>query len=396
VSEYSGDHYLAPDNDEWDQLQAVVAELEESLMGCENIVAKLACICDALRMLRTADGIPPDSALPDQPSYDTYRSPVEEDEGDPPSGWETWPEWKVAKCKGAQKIMDDIVDWMSTLIQWSGAGMTLTFVVLESALVATTIIPPVGVVMMIASLIAIIGLSLIQQAAQDWIVEHKQCLVCAIFNAATVSQARADLEAYIDAEWDIAGSPAVFRHLLNDKTLSRIFDGNLPDYDDWKGGYSAAYCAVCSTAVTGSDWWASPLDENYNTLSGASPGCWDGVVPSEQVMCGLIWRVQNMSGSSLLLKCMSNHEAGCDGGYFWPNTSQHCPDGVYFSYKAFEFNNAECKAQLCPTATEHPVAGVALVQPPDVSAGFHFTGDGRYVEIVFLYQVFKGIAPPCQ
>ncbi|GAG68916.1 unnamed protein product, partial [marine sediment metagenome] len=30
-------YYIAPDNDEWDEIEAITAELEETLMGCEDI-----------------------------------------------------------------------------------------------------------------------------------------------------------------------------------------------------------------------------------------------------------------------------------------------------------------------------------------------------------------------
>lgn len=53
VSEYHDSYYLAPDNDEWDELEAVIAELEDKLMGCndfltvlEDILAATQCACE--------------------------------------------------------------------------------------------------------------------------------------------------------------------------------------------------------------------------------------------------------------------------------------------------------------------------------------------------------------
>jgi len=53
VSEYRADTYLAPTEAEWDDLQAVVAELESKMSGCQDIyqvfldmLAQLECICE--------------------------------------------------------------------------------------------------------------------------------------------------------------------------------------------------------------------------------------------------------------------------------------------------------------------------------------------------------------
>ena len=38
VAEYESGYYLTPDNDDWDDIQAIVADLEESLMGNPNTI----------------------------------------------------------------------------------------------------------------------------------------------------------------------------------------------------------------------------------------------------------------------------------------------------------------------------------------------------------------------
>jgi hypothetical protein len=56
VDEYLATGYLAPTNEEWDEIQAIVAELEEALMGCTEITEQLeaiagavACLCEQAR-----------------------------------------------------------------------------------------------------------------------------------------------------------------------------------------------------------------------------------------------------------------------------------------------------------------------------------------------------------
>lgn len=38
VATYCANHYLTPDQDAWDAIQAIVAGLEEKIMGCNNVV----------------------------------------------------------------------------------------------------------------------------------------------------------------------------------------------------------------------------------------------------------------------------------------------------------------------------------------------------------------------
>lgn len=53
VSQYDEGYYLAPTEAEWDDILEIVAELEETLMGCEDIItalegiqAAVACLCN--------------------------------------------------------------------------------------------------------------------------------------------------------------------------------------------------------------------------------------------------------------------------------------------------------------------------------------------------------------
>jgi len=44
VSQYDETYYLCPDDEDWDDIQAIVADLEEKLMGCTEIAADIAQI----------------------------------------------------------------------------------------------------------------------------------------------------------------------------------------------------------------------------------------------------------------------------------------------------------------------------------------------------------------
>lgn len=67
VSEYHTGYYDAPSNEEWDTLQAIIAILEEKLMGCEELTALLeailtqvTCVCQ-----QTTDLLESDLSVPD-------------------------------------------------------------------------------------------------------------------------------------------------------------------------------------------------------------------------------------------------------------------------------------------------------------------------------------------
>ena len=44
VSQYDETYYLCPDDEDWDDIQAIVADLEEKLMGCQDIADDIASI----------------------------------------------------------------------------------------------------------------------------------------------------------------------------------------------------------------------------------------------------------------------------------------------------------------------------------------------------------------
>lgn len=401
VSEYRDSDYLAPSNAEWDALDAVVADLEINLMGCPEILAKLQCICDAILALRTIDALPVDSVLTDQPLHDDYSSPVVEDTGDPPTGWLTWSEWKIQKCKSAQKAIDDTIETMGKMAVVSASGGVLTVVALLATFVFSAIIPPLAIVMLAATSLATLGLASIQAEARTWISEHKQGLVCSIFNAATAGEAHAALESYADANWDVEGSPVILLYILNFYLLSNIFDGTMPEYETWEGEYSAGYCVACSPPVVGTDWYAWPLNPDTNTVILDHPagpywvsGCWQGSVPTGEMCQGVVFKTTVLDGGCFA-KCMSANEAGCEGSQLWDNTSEGLGplDSVWFAVNPVDIDEVECKATLCPGAMSHPDT-IRRAGPLDINGGFHAGFDCTgHIELTFLYQVFRGSPP---
>ncbi len=78
VSEYQKGYYLAPSNVDWNKLEAITANLEEKLMGCqeltvllEAILVQMTCVCE-----QTTASLTNDLAVPD---YGPSLPPIIED-----------------------------------------------------------------------------------------------------------------------------------------------------------------------------------------------------------------------------------------------------------------------------------------------------------------------------
>lgn len=304
VSEYHDAYYLAPDNDEWDAIEAIVADLEEALMGCSEIASWLECICNAIKSLELQVDIPQSLLDTGKQVYDDYTSPVEQGVGDPPQGWASWDDWEVQKCISAQKFVDEMLASMESLAQVAMIGTGVTGILVYAQLVysAAAFFPPLAIVMTIAAGIALYGLSALQTEARAWVTEHKEAMVCLIFNADNAGQAYFDLGEYIDDEWDVAGSAFFVQNFVNFVSLSKIFDGDAPGYDDWKGDYSAAYCEACEEEdiVVGSNWYARGVsgEEWIQYTGGDIDWTFDYPVSAGEVCCGFVYLREGASGSS--------------------------------------------------------------------------------------------------
>lgn len=403
---YHDNHYLIADNDDWDSLQSIVASLEEKLMGCEEfltllegILEQVTCACQqSTRLADVIDNLPfyGPSIQPVIDSYldgggvqveDTYQGGTVLD---------------AARCAVAQ-----LAYWLAyevTTEIFQPIGAEAVDILLPMAMVALAVLCgssvlgiPIGLLLALLWSIIKIDVAGSLEDVENAILANERELTCALYLGLWGSYADASARACVVVN-EMSGLSVLDKaalRLLFQPFMIALAKLAYTNNTAWaQQRIEAGKCDCCET-TQGSNWYAVELNPNDNTLSGASPGCWQGYVDNGEEQVALVWRVQELSGENLLLKCMSAHEAGCVGLGTWPNTSAHKPNGVYFSYTKFKFNNGECKQELCPGATDLPEVVYHPDGPSDVNAGFHFTGTDRYVEIVFLYQVFMGTAPPC-
>jgi len=298
VSEYRNTTYLAPTEAEWDDIQAIVAETEDILMGCEDYLALLQCICDGVRELKGVNW-PAGGTFDGQPDYDDYTSPVEYEVGDPPALFATWDDWRDGVCIGAQKLFDDLSDLMAKLQVWYSAGAAITFSLFQSLVLASVVVPPVAVGLAIVEVLVVAYTALSVLAVEEWIGDHKHGLVCAVYGAATQPEAMAAIAAYVAENWDLLIGPQFFNLLVNQKVVSQIFDGTMPDWDDWNDEFSATYCQDCYIPGEGfTVWYNFGADCPKFTFEGDMSTCYDpgdgyGVIAQ-------LWQEGHMHGDPLV------------------------------------------------------------------------------------------------
>lgn len=283
ASAYHVSYYDAPTENEWDQLQAIVADLEHTLMGCEELTnavlgmaAQLACICQALQG-QLANTQPGDPGYTDQQYYDEYVSDVEPDVGDPPEGFADWDEWHEFVCQAAQKLVDDARIAVTDMGTKLTAGILITFSVINAALLLSVIAAPVSIVIQIVTTLVAIGASFVYADVATWLLDNKETLVCDIYSASSAGAGYAAVQADIADLWDAGPGIQVVQALFNREVISSIFDGTMRDAADWTGDYTEAYCVPCGEYPEGYTWtWTWPPCPRPEFTDGGV--CWGGML----------------------------------------------------------------------------------------------------------------------
>lgn len=283
VSAYHEEYYDAPSSSEWDDIQAIVADLEETLMGCTEMTdallqmsSNLVCICKALQAAHAKTNIQ-DPGYTGQEYYDEYITPVIPDDGDPPGGFADWDEWRAYVCKGAQRLVDDARTSVLTIGTQMTTGILITFSLINMLLLLSVIAAPVSIVIQVVTTLVAIGANFIYQDVAAWLSEHKETLVCDIYSATSGPNAYQAAQATIAGEWDAGPGIQVVTAMFNREAISSIFDGTMRDSADWIGDYSEMYCEPCGEYPEGYTWtWTWPPCPAEVFLDGGV--CWTGML----------------------------------------------------------------------------------------------------------------------
>lgn len=249
VSEYNDQYYLAPTEEEWDSLQAIVADLEETLMGCEdlvtaldNIAAQVACLC-----LKSSS----------QPTYTPVTQDIVNyfvDDGvarhDNP-----YPSATVAdgdRCAVAQLVWQGAFEWLTELIQPAQDLATDALIPLVMVLIASWVGPvvfliPTGV------LLAALWRSIETwetgefESVKNTLISIKEEVICALYEGLVVNAREASKNAreVIYAQ-DLAPGDKICLSLLCGPWMVKVADDAWSTPTAWAtSNVTAGYCDEC-------------------------------------------------------------------------------------------------------------------------------------------------------
>jgi len=187
VSEYHNDYYVVPGNDDWNSIQAVVADLEEKLMSgtCEELISVLeglaSCVCQ-----HTQWAMRDSARLPDMGGYVdngdvTYLGEQETVPGAVPDPND------LVKCQYAQACYYAIYDMYTEHILPSASGTAdqIVSAIVGSfgfiALVAWLGLP-IAIVAALVLLIVSWGVAGSVENFVNWMLAARDELICAVYS----------------------------------------------------------------------------------------------------------------------------------------------------------------------------------------------------------------------
>lgn len=380
ASEYHPGYYLAPTIAEWDELQAIVADLEETLMGCDDLVTALqaiaantACICQATsRATRDGPALP---ALVDDGLDDGKLAVIDDNGGTVAADADRcalaqlnyWLAWELL-TEVIQPLQDALTDVL----------MPAAFVAI-AAMCGTTIVGiPAGALLAWLWNLAEIWESGEMVNLQNTYRAYEDELICAVYRGLETNYDEAHhlAKIEIDAMADTSElDKLVFAFLFSPWAL-KVCQTAKTTGTDWAiANILPGRCDDCNI-IEGSDWWALYLPEYGNTIEMDHPqasnwisGCWEYVLPTGWITNGVIIEVKNKTGNCQL-KRMGAAEAGCSGSELWGNTSDVLADGDYFCVMGDAIDEAECKATLSPDAIDLTDV-YSRTGPVTINGGFH-------------------------
>ncbi len=197
VSEYESNSYLAPTNDEWDSLQAIVADLEETLMGCaeltalfEDMLVAMQCVCN-----KTAGaGADLGTVAPIVDRAITDGILVEDD----PYSGDT--EVEARRCAVAQLTFWQSYEWLTEVIQPIQDNtmdfiLPMFFSVCAVLLGATAVGIPAGAAVAMLSVLADVWVEGRLADVQNAVWAHRDELTCAVFQGLSYDYRMAETRA---------------------------------------------------------------------------------------------------------------------------------------------------------------------------------------------------------
>ena len=401
VSEYHETHYLAPDEAEWDNIEAVIADLEVRLTMCEEFAEQLerladavSCICGRMQDPTSsyAFGFSPIT----QPMIDGYIDSGDLIYTDPFDG--TTQPLGADRCAIANLVWQSAYEMLTEVLQ-PVQNATLDYV-LPAAMTALATMIGGPVLGLSTGTLLVIVWDLLQVWAEGELenvvnayFSYRQELVCAVYEglAIDVSEAVTLSAAVIDGIPDFALlDAALMKYLFGRMWIQKMADA-WTNQTAWAIGNSDhTSCASCGI-IEGTDWYAIAWGEGC-TVEHPNLG-YPYIADCEVAYTGMQASSRLVAVIWTAVKDATNDAGGADANVSCRTLegSAYIDQGEtqFFGYKRFEFDNQDCYDTLCPTATGYFVSNV-LEGTGNVCFGWSVTGlPACTVNATIDYLVFK-------
>jgi len=195
VSEYHTGYYLAPSTIEWNALDAIVAKLEEKLMGCteltallEAILTQVTCVCQQTTNLLENDLSVPDYGPSLEPVIDDYLT-----SGGLQAEDDYWDDTVIEanRCPIAQLVFWQSWEFTTEILQPVARETIDILLPAAMAVLATmcgtvVLAIPVGVLLAVLWKLIEIDVAGSMQDVTNSLWSHKQELICAVWGGLAV------------------------------------------------------------------------------------------------------------------------------------------------------------------------------------------------------------------
>jgi hypothetical protein len=223
----------------WDEIQDIVDQTENGLMtDCSELLDSLVTqitnnVTNEITQQTINIGAYSDACcyLESQPSIDE----VPDETGFPTSGESD------EICKSAQKAMDNGAEFLSHVFNLAEAGGGLSAGVIAFILGLYVVSLPFALLGTVIGLIVGIVANLQTTTVEGQWSDLKPDIVCAIFSASSPQTAKTLVDVAIDQSDAIAPAKALFKLLLSQTQINRIWGNNVGS----TVGYSSSYCDGC-------------------------------------------------------------------------------------------------------------------------------------------------------
>lgn len=274
VGERFDGYYLAPTNDEWDDIEAIVADLEETLMGCEDITtalneiaAQVACLCYQARN-------PPDYTPASQGTIEHYITEEQLQYNNP------FPAATVVdeeRCAVSQLLFQGAYEWLTELVQpvmdmTSDILMPMAMVLVASWCGATIILLPAGIVLAAIWRLIETWESGEMENVTNTLLSLKDEIICAVYEGLLIdAQTASESVKTIIYEQNLALGDKICLSLLCGPWMIGAAQAAWDEQSAWALiNTTPGYCEICAQVV-----W--PYFRSYYWPP--CPGTWSGGFP---------------------------------------------------------------------------------------------------------------------